>query len=553
MADTIKEYLIGLGFNVDDHDLGKFKDALTAAGLSAAKLGAKAAGAGAAVAAMVAHIAEKYEDLYFASFKTNASAQMLQQFAYGSEAIGISALSSLGSLQRFNLSLLANPGRQFLLNYLGVVTAGKSTKQAYDALVDRLAEMPRWLAFAYGAQFGLTPDEINQRILLRRQQAEAEADYARRAREAGIDMTALGEKSNTFMQATRQLESEIELIGAQVADKWLPTITDATKAFEQWTESLAKMGPITNGWSATTTALVAALSGMKILQPILNWFGLAAVGAAAGTAVPVVMGAGATISALNALENQNQSGLPVDEAAIAELPWWRRAAISIQRSLFGADPNRMVPELRGGVKGGSSPYPAAIGKQSQSHRDAYNTIRNLAIKAGSPDPDMTASIAMHESGWLGGGAYLRSGGTNPFGQTAKGGGFMRYNSLEEGVADHVKRWGQFYGGTLEESLQNLMRHGYNTVNPEWAPTIHSIYRGMDEKTNGAGTPPKSPWTSFDEKRIAPSPVADDTPEDRVATRTQTNSITLHGYTMDEVSHAIESRLPKWNEQMKNAQ
>jgi hypothetical protein len=102
---------------------------------------------------------------------------------------------------------------------------------------------------------------------------------------------------------------------------------------------------------------------------------------------------------------------------------------------------------------------------------------------------MTASIAMHESGWLkGGGIYEKSGGTNPFGQTGKGplpsiigadGQPHRvYASLDEGVAHHVERWGQHYRGTPQETLKNLVGHGYNTVNSGWSPAIQGTYDKM---------------------------------------------------------------------------
>ncbi len=66
---------------------------------------------------------------------------------------------------------------------------------------------------------------------------------------------------------------------------------------------------------------------------------------AIGAAMPLVLGGVGAIDYLRGREANNQSGLPVDRAAIAQLPWYRRDAGWIQEHIFGADPNRLYPEL----------------------------------------------------------------------------------------------------------------------------------------------------------------------------------------------------------------
>lgn len=134
----------------------------------------------------------------------------------------------------------------------------------------------------------------------------------------------------------------------------------------------------------------------------------------------------------------------------------------------------------------------AVGKptsEEAQRASSFNRVREAASAAGSPNPELTAAIAMYKSGWLGKGndksVFASSGGTNPFGQTGVGpAGFVVgrdrqkhavYENLEQGVAAHMKRWGSMYGDTPEQTLSQMVKGGYNTVNPEWKSNINKIY------------------------------------------------------------------------------
>lgn len=134
-----------------------------------------------------------------------------------------------------------------------------------------------------------------------------------------------------------------------------------------------------------------------------------------------------------------------------------------------------------------------------SNEQAYALVRAAAVKAGSPNPDLTASIAMMESGWLKKGVYAK-GTNNPFGQTGVGSqGYVvgadgqkhkSYGSLEEAVQDHLKRWGSHYSSDPQATLNSLVKGGYNTVNPGWGPSIMSLYNKYGSE--GQPTIPTTP-------------------------------------------------------------
>lgn len=175
----------------------------------------------------------------------------------------------------------------------------------------------------------------------------------------------------------------------------------------------------------------------------------------------------------------------------------------------------------GGVGGASSPASGAtsgsmtgngstnagsfVGSSGQpfdfngNQQQAFDTIYAAAVKAGSSDPRMTASVAMLESGYLGSSMTKRA--NNPFGQTivasqigkngivggtvgADGQLHAVYDSVDSAVADHVRRWGSSYvANNPQQTASNLVSKGYNTVNPAWSGSVNSIYKSSNNSNN----------------------------------------------------------------------
>ena len=154
--------------------------------------------------------------------------------------------------------------------------------------------------------------------------------------------------------------------------------------------------------------------------------------------------------------------------------------------------------LEGGPPGGMPPGPGG-GPLNPSQQQAFELIRDIAKRVGSPNPEVTAAIAMLESGWLANpnSVYFASGKTNPFGQTGRGpkGSVIGkdgqehavYNSLEEGVKAHVDRWKSSYIGKTPEEIIESIRTGrgrgapgqYNT-RPGWTQDVLGIVQSAKQ-------------------------------------------------------------------------
>jgi murein DD-endopeptidase MepM/ murein hydrolase activator NlpD len=117
---------------------------------------------------------------------------------------------------------------------------------------------------------------------------------------------------------------------------------------------------------------------------------------------------------------------------------------------------------------------------------AFEKIKKIAQRMGSPSPSVTAAIAMHESGYLT--SVLASQNNNPFGQTDGKGGFEIYKSLDDAVKAHVIRWKSSYIGKTPQEIIESIRSGkgkgapgaYNVEDPNWAQKVLSVYQGAVE-------------------------------------------------------------------------
>jgi hypothetical protein len=152
--------------------------------------------------------------------------------------------------------------------------------------------------------------------------------------------------------------------------------------------------------------------------------------------------------------------------------------------------------------------PFTPGAMTPDQAAAFNYIKSIAKKVGSPNPDVTAAIAMWETGWLSNpnSVYFASGKTNPFGQTGEGprGSVIGkdgqkhavYNSIEEGVKAHVDRWKSSYIGNSPEQIIENIRQGkgrgapgmYNT-NPGWSQNVLSMFKTGTQPAAPTNLPP----------------------------------------------------------------
>ncbi|HDK6931984.1 TPA: hypothetical protein M2O82_001530 [Klebsiella pneumoniae] len=223
-ADTLKDFLISLGFKVDEAGARKFDAVVAGTTLKAIELGVKVEAATLSVVAFTAKIASGLDDLYWASQRTGATVEGIKQIGYAVSQVGGSvdgARSSLENLARF---MRNNPGAEGFLNRLGVQTRDASGNMRDMATIftgvgQRLSSMPYYRANQYAQMLGL--DE-NTLMAMRRGIGQFSGEYTAMAKAIGYNADVAAVSSNKFMTSLRSFG----LMAGMARDKIGSSLTD---------------------------------------------------------------------------------------------------------------------------------------------------------------------------------------------------------------------------------------------------------------------------------------------------------------------------------------
>lgn len=204
-AETLKDFLISLGFNVDEAGAKKFDAVVAGTTLKAIELGVKVEAATLSVVAFTAKIASSLDNLYWASQRTGATVEGIKQIGYAVSLVGGSADSARGSLENLARFIRNNPGAEGFLNRLGVQTRDASGNMRDMATIftgvgQRLSNMPYYRANQYAQMLGL--DE-NTLMAMRRDIGQFSGEYTAMAKAIGYNADVAAVSSNKFMTSLR--------------------------------------------------------------------------------------------------------------------------------------------------------------------------------------------------------------------------------------------------------------------------------------------------------------------------------------------------------------
>lgn len=244
-AETIKEFLVGLNFKVDEKSLKTFTAGIEGATKGVATLVATISGAALAVSAGVAKFAANMEVLYFSAQKMGASATNVKSFEKAMANFGVSASDAVSSVQSLARWMRETPGSEGFLASLGVQTRDangnlKDTTELMIGLGKTLGKMNYPMAKQYANLLGISEDTLR---------AMMSGDFEREMRKQQALLKDAGyeeatRKSQQFMQALRELQTRIEVVGVTIGNSLLkalgPELDAVARWFEQNADSIAE-------------------------------------------------------------------------------------------------------------------------------------------------------------------------------------------------------------------------------------------------------------------------------------------------------------------------
>lgn len=204
-AETIKEFLVSLGFSVDEAGARKFNAVLGGVTANAIKMGLAVEGAALSVVAYTAKIASGLDNLYWASQRTGATVQGIKSISYAVAQVGGSADAARGSLESLARFVRNNPGAEGFLNRLGVQTRDakgnmRDMSAIFTGVGQKLSSMPYYRANQYAQMLGI--DE-NTLMAMRRGVGNFTGQYSAMAKAIGFNADQAAVSSNKFMTSLR--------------------------------------------------------------------------------------------------------------------------------------------------------------------------------------------------------------------------------------------------------------------------------------------------------------------------------------------------------------
>jgi len=304
-AETIKDFLVSLGFQIDDAGARKFDSVVLGTTLQVVKLGAAVEATAISVVAFTAKIASGLDQLYWSSQRTGATVAGIQAIGYAASQAGSSAEAARGSLEGLARFMRNNPGSEGFLSRLGVQTRDASGNMRdmasiFTGVGQKLSNMPYYRANQYAQMLGI--DE-NTLMAMRRGLGQFNQQYTQMAKAIGFNADQAAISSNKFMTSLRAfgqmagmardkigsslaegLSGSIDTLRKQIVDnfpKIEQTITSGVKGILWMAEVIGRVvyrliqaaGDIREWWNTldkSTKQLIETLGALVLAWKLVN-------------------------------------------------------------------------------------------------------------------------------------------------------------------------------------------------------------------------------------------------------------------------------------------
>lgn len=262
--DILREYLVKLGFKMDQASAKKFTDFMAGADKAVMRFMAGVATAAAAVTAGVSKFAAQMERLYWAARHGGSSASGFKAFERTAENLGASVESARGAVIGLASSIRNNPVMEAFFRQFGIQTrdAKGNIRDTTDLLRDMsrvFQDMDYLVANAYAKQLGITED-----LLIAMRDPAFSEMYDRQKKIAEASDTA-AEAGQRFMVKLRALEDRVTAVGTVIGEKLIdvlgPRMDAAARWFEQNSDSIVKV---------VNLIITAVVNAERIIMPIIN-------------------------------------------------------------------------------------------------------------------------------------------------------------------------------------------------------------------------------------------------------------------------------------------
>ena len=281
---VIKEFLVGIGFQVDEAGLKKFDEGIKSASVKVAAFGAASAAAAGAIVAFVGSVANRLDAIGDTADRIGATAEELMRLQYVATLSGSSAEAAASAME--NLGRIAGEASQGIgrgakvfadLGLSAKDASGnlKPTSQLLAEVGDKIKDLSRQEQVAVLSKLGIDPSMIGA---ITGGMQELAGEFAALYKAAGVDLNQAAEASGAFGDANDRLSMTFDAMKTAVAIKFMPQIARGIDTVRQFlVQNLPKIiGAVQPIFSlilriAEAFITLAARIGSGIAT-ILGWF-----------------------------------------------------------------------------------------------------------------------------------------------------------------------------------------------------------------------------------------------------------------------------------------
>jgi hypothetical protein len=238
MADTIREFLVGIGFKVDQSSERQFAAAMEGAVLKANLLAAAIEDMAKTVAGKVGEVAEHFEQLFYQSSRVGSSVAGIQAFEFAFKQLGSSVGGADAALESFGYKLRSQPGFEGWVSRMGVATRDtngqlRETSKIIPELAQHLQAIHNpALSNVFREALGGISDQgwrtLNNPEFWKQYNTAIASENA-----AGLDNDA-AKKAADFEKQWREVWKHIEDMSAGGSSKLTTALTQPMTDFNKW-------------------------------------------------------------------------------------------------------------------------------------------------------------------------------------------------------------------------------------------------------------------------------------------------------------------------------
>lgn len=262
----LKEYLVALGFKIDDASYAKFMGAAAKTASGVATIATEAIAAATAIGIFTERVARNFSDLYYAAQRNETTVAGLQRIQYGFSQIGLSAEKGRSAVENLNSAMRQNVAISDLVKqYTGETDPQKALPKLVDFL--RAKYGPSRIGYqnaAIEATQIFHQDEETFRALWQNNDKYKAMQAAREKMEqrAGVDPNKMADDSRKFIDQINQLLEKLGLLKDRTAQDLIGPASKVVAGLDYLVDAFTTL---------STTLSDAILKGEGLLGIFRKW------------------------------------------------------------------------------------------------------------------------------------------------------------------------------------------------------------------------------------------------------------------------------------------